>query len=42
MAVVEKQLKAVVQVVSTEQWSKIVIAYEPIWSVAFQLHVAIC
>jgi len=33
VAVVEKQLKAVVQVVSTEQWSKIVIAYEPIWAI---------
>jgi len=33
VAVVEKQLKAVVQVVSPEQWSKIVIAYEPIWAI---------
>jgi len=33
VAVVEKQLKAVVQAVSVEQWSKIVIAYEPIWAI---------
>ncbi|OCB86982.1 triosephosphate isomerase [Sanghuangporus baumii] len=33
LAVVEEQLNAVVPLLSAEEWSKIVIAYEPVWAI---------
>jgi len=33
VAIVEKQLRAVVQRVGPEEWSRIVVAYEPIWAI---------